>query len=95
MAALSARRLVWSEMRLTARVISPISWARRSSSVTVFTDAPCRSPLRSMARIDVPIWTAVSASMISTASVRRREASAWVLATPRLAAICLLAANCS
>ena len=44
------------------------------------TEAPWRTPLRSMARTDVPICTAVSASTTSTASVRRREASAWVRA---------------
>ena len=48
-----------------------------------------------MARTDVPICTAVSASTTSTASVRRREASAWVRATPRLATTCLMAASCS
>ena len=95
MAALRARRLVWSEIRLTAPVISPMSCARRSSSVMSSTDAPWRRPLRSMARTEVPICTAVSASTTSTASVRRREASACVRATPRLATTCLMADNCS
>ena len=95
MAALSARRLVWSEIRLTARVISPMSCARRSSSLMSCTEAPWRSPLRSMARTEVPICTAVSASTTSTASVRRREASACVRAAARLATTCLMADNCS
>ena len=43
----------------------------------------------------MPICTAVSASTTSTASVRRREASAWVRATPRLATTCFMAASCS
>ena len=59
------------------------------------TEAFWRSPLRSMARTDVPICTAVSASTTSTASVRRRVASAWVRASPRLATTCLMAASCS
>ncbi len=57
-----------------------MSCARRSSSVMISTEAPWRSPLRSMARTEVPICTAVSASTTSTASVRRREASACVRA---------------
>src|SRR3984957_7752218 len=48
-----------------------------------------------MARTEVPICTAVSASTTSTASVRRREASACVRATPKLATTCLMADNCS
>jgi hypothetical protein len=52
-------------------------------------------PLRSMARTEVPICTAVSVSTSSADSVRRREMSAWARAMPRLVTTCLMAASCS
>ncbi len=95
MAAFSAKRLVWSEMRLTVPVISPMSRARRSSSAMMASEACWRWALRSMARTDAVIWPELSASTACRTSVRRREASPWTRAVVRLPTTFLIAASCS
>ena len=75
---------------LTDVLCAPFELAQRARRTP-----PDAAPLRSMARTEVPICTAVSANTSSAASVRRRDPSACVRAMPRLAATCLIADNCS
>ena len=82
-------------MRLTVWVISPISFARRSSSAMISIVAPCRWALRSIARADAVIRSAASLSIIWTFSVRLRKASVSPRAARRPSKIRLIAASCS
>ncbi len=82
-------------MRPTVCVSSPMSCARRSSSVMSSTAAVWRSALRWIERTDATIRAIASASVAVNASERRPDFSASARAVIRLAAIRLIAADCS
>ncbi len=75
-AALRARRLVWSEMSATTVAISWIWVTCACKAPTTSIEASWRAALASIAATDTPICAASSISRACRSSVRRRDSSA-------------------
>ena len=96
MAALRASRLVWSAMRATARTMSPMVAAWRSSSTMNFTEFAWRWAAVLIEATEVAIWLETLPTSDCSPATFSREVSAVVSASRFLAAITVTArCDCS